>query len=331
MQKQQVMESKSFHLAVLHCWNRLPNKAFFFILLVAWLALFQFLGNTTLGYIRSESPSLFRWLLDAYDPHGNYLSSDDGHGVLIPFVVLALFWWKREELLAQELQAWSPGLLLVGLGLLLHMIGYLGQQPKLSVVAFFVGIYGLTGLAWGPGWLKRSFFPFFLFAFCVPLGLQSQFISFPLRLLVSKLVEIIANGVFAIDVVRDGTALSNATGHYQYEVAAACSGLRSLLATIALSMIYAFVSFSRNWKRLVLIVSAIPLAVLGNLVRMMAIIIAAEIGGQNWGNTVHEGGPLGIYSLLPYLPAFGGLLLLGHSLRDRNPSNPPLVLQTRTA
>jgi len=331
MQNQQVTESKSFRLAVLDCWNRLPNKIFFSILLVAWLALFQFLGNATLGYIRSESPSLFRWLLDAYDPAGNYLRSDDGHGVLIPFVVLALLWWKREELLGQELRTWSPGLLLVGLGLLLHMVGYLGQQPKLSVVAFFVGIYGLTGLAWGPGWLRRSFFPFFLFAFCVPLGLQSQFISFPLRLLVSKLVEMIANGVFAIDVVRDGTALSNATGHYQYEVAAACSGLRSLLATVALSMIYAFVSFSKSWKRLVLILSAIPLAVLGNLVRMIAIIIAAEIGGQQWGNAVHEGGPLGIYSLLPYLPAFGGLLLLGHSLRDRNPSNAPLVLQAKTA
>src|SRR5436190_1507475 len=166
MQNQQVTESKSFRLDVLDCWNRLPNKIFFSILLVAWLALFQFLGNATLGYIRSESPSLFRWLLDAYDPAGNYLRSDDGHGVLIPFVVLALLWWKREELLGQELRTWSPGLLLVGLGLLLHMVGYLGQQPKLSVVAFFVGIYGLTGLAWGPGWLRRSFFPFFLFAFC---------------------------------------------------------------------------------------------------------------------------------------------------------------------
>src|SRR5438132_921308 len=156
----------------LDCWNRLPNKALFFVLLAAWLALFQFLGNTTLGYIRSQSPSLFRWLLDAYDPAGEYWRSDDGHGVIIPFVVLGLFWWKREELLKQPLRSWWPGLLVLAMALLLHMVGYMGQQPKVSVLALFIGIYGLMGLAWGLAWLRASFFPFFLFAFCVPLGLQ---------------------------------------------------------------------------------------------------------------------------------------------------------------
>jgi len=322
---------KEFRFAFVNCWERLPNKAFFLILLAVWLALFHFLGNTTLGYIRSQSPSLFRWLLDAYDPAGNYARSEDGHGVLVPFVVLGLFWWKREELLAQPLRTWTPGLFLIAFALVLHIGGYLGQQPKISVIALFIGIYGLTGLAWGPEWLKKSFFPFFLFGFCVPLGLQAQFVSFPLRLLVSRLVESIANGVLAIDVAREGTALSSMAGHYHYEVAAACSGMRSLLATVALSIIYAFVSFPKSWKRLVLIASAFPLAVFGNLVRMLTIIIAAEIGGQSWGNLIHEGGPLGIYSLLPYVPAFGGLLLLGHFLREREAHQPQLNLQPKTA
>jgi len=96
-------------------------------------------------------------------------------------------------------------------------------------------------------------------------------------------------------------------------------------------MIYAFVSFPKWWKRLVLIASAFPLAVIGNLVRMLTIIIAAEIGGQNWGNYLHEGGPGGVFSLMPYVPAFAGLLLIGHWLREREPGQPALVLKTETA
>src|SRR4051812_41221908 len=103
----------SFRLTFLDCCRRLPNKAFFLILIAAWIVLFQWFGNTTIGYIRSGSPSLFVWLLDAYDPAGNYLRSDDGHGVLIPFVVLALLWWKREELLSKPLRIWPLGLSLV--------------------------------------------------------------------------------------------------------------------------------------------------------------------------------------------------------------------------
>jgi len=262
-------------------------------------------------------------MLDAYDPEGKYWRSDDGHGVVVPFVVLALFWWKRKELLAQPLRPWPTGLAIIGLGLLLHIAGFMGQQPKVSVIALFIGIYGLMGLAWGPAWLRTSFFPFFLFAFCVPLGQQAQFISFPLRKLVCQLVTLVANGVLAIDVERDGTQLFSGSGHYKYEVAAACSGMRSLLATVAFSMGYAFIAFPKWWKRLAVIAAAFPLAVLGNLVRMLTIIIAAEIGGQKAGGYIHEGGPGGIFSLMPYVPAFAGLLLLGHWLREREPEKQP--------
>ena len=71
-----------------------------------------------------------------------------------------------------------------------------------------------------------------------------------------------------------------------------------------------------------MIASAFPFSVLGNLVRVLSIIIAAEIGGQSIGDRVHEGGPLGVFSLLPYLLAFAGLLILEHYLRD--PGNEPM-------
>ncbi len=204
------------------CWRRLPNKAFFFVLLAAWLALFQFLGNSIFGFV--NTPSLFLWLDSIYDSK----ISDNSHGYFIPFLVVGLFWWKRQELLALKLQIWWPGLLILMVAMAVHIFGYLIQQPRLSVIALFMGIYGLMGLAWGLDWLKKSFFPFFLFVFSVPLGLLESTITFPLRLLVTWLAADISH-LLAIDVVRQGTQLINPSGGYQYEVAAACSGIRSLV------------------------------------------------------------------------------------------------------
>ena len=91
------------------CWQRLPDKGLFLVLLAAWLAMFYFVGNSTFGYV--DTPSLFHWMYNAYNSQSP--TADDGHGNLIPFVVLGLFWWKRQELLAQPLKTWWPGLILL--------------------------------------------------------------------------------------------------------------------------------------------------------------------------------------------------------------------------
>ena len=308
------------------CWNRLPNKAFFFSLLAAWFLLFQFLGSTTFSYV--DTPSLFGWLGKQYFSKSD--DNDDGHGILIPFVVLALFWWKRRELLAVPVRAWWPGLLMLAGCLLLHTVGYLIQQPRVSAVALFCGIYALMALAWGAAWLRAALFPFFLFGFAVPItGVGGPIASttFHLRLLVTQLVTAVCNTVLGIDVQREGTQLYNAAHTYSYEVAAACSGLRSVIAIFALCTIFGFVTFEKSWRRGLLMAAAIPLAVLGNMVRMLTIVIAAELGGQSSGDYVHGNW---FFSLLPYVPAILGILVLGHWLREDTtdpavPANAPPV------
>src|SRR5205085_10335278 len=131
-------------------------------LLAGWLALFQFLGNSTFGY--TKTASLFGWLNYCYG------TPDDAHGLIIPFVVLVLFWFKREELLAVPKHHWWPAVLILLFALLLHVVGFMVQQTRVSAVAFFIGLYALMGLACGPRWLRASFFPFFLFVFCIPLS-----------------------------------------------------------------------------------------------------------------------------------------------------------------
>jgi exosortase len=297
----------------LDCWRRLPNKVFFFTLLAAWALLFSFRGNSILGYV--HTPSLFAWLYNSYNLGGE-VGEDASIGNLIPFLVVGIFWWKRKELLALPLQVWWPGLLLLAGALALHIFGYLIQQPFVSVVALIAGIYALTGLAWGPAWLRHSAYPFFLFIFSIPLTAHLNFILFPLRLLVTWLVEMVAH-IVGISIIRQGTQLIDPSGTFQYEVAAACAGMRSFIAVFLLATVYGFAVFRSPGKRLLMMALALPFAVLGNMLRLLAIIVAAEMGGQQWGNYVHEGGPFGIISLLPYIPGIIGLLWVGRWLENR--------------
>jgi exosortase/archaeosortase family protein len=64
---------------------------------------------------------------------------------------------------------------------------------------------------------------------------------------------------------------------------------------------------------------ALPFAVLGNLARMLLIIVSAGLGGKEWGNYVHENW---FISLVPYIPAIIGLLLAGRWLENRELKKP---------
>jgi exosortase len=242
-------------------------------------------------------------------------------------VVLALFWWKRNQLLALPPRAWTPALVLLAVALSLHVVAYLIQQPLASTVALFVGIFALIGVAWGPGWMKASIFPFGLFVFSLPTSTFAQPITFQLRLLVAKLVSAISSGILGLNVIREGTQLFNSTHTYGYEVAAACSGLRSSIAIFALSTIYGFITFEKNWKRVVMMAAAFPLAIIGNTIRMMTIVVAAELYGQKGGDFVHENT---FFSMVPYVPAIIGVIALAHWLREKTPEA-PLALNPKPA
>lgn len=306
-----------FQTELVDAWCQLPNKGFFFMLLGAWLLLFQFLGNSTFGYL--DTSSLLRWMYILGSAKSAEGETDDNQMLIAPLIVIGLFWWKRMELLRQPMALSWQGLLLVGLGLLMHIVGYRVQQPRISIVAMFTGIYGLMGLAWGPKFLRASIFPFFLFIFCVPFGTLSEFITVPLRHIVAKIVEVMANSMphrMNLAVIRQGTQLIDPDGHFQFEVAAACGGIRSLIMTIMLAIVFGFTVFRSAWKRIVLLALAFPLAVAGNVLRLMVVIMASKWVSKDFGMKIHDGT---ITSLLPYVPAVLGLLWLGSWLEKKNP------------
>lgn len=292
--------------------RRVPDKGWALVLLAAWVLLFHFLGNSTFGYI--DTPSLFDWLNYSYSK-----SQDDEMGRYVPFIVLVLLWRNRDDLAAVATRPWLGGAVVVAFALLLHVLGYMIQQTRLSVIGFYLGIYGLVGAVWGWRMMKATFFPFFLFGFCLPVGTMADSLTLPLRMIATTVTAGLSRTVFGIALVQRGTLIFDAEESYRYEVAAACGGLRSLTATLALASIYAFITFRGNGRRLLMIASAFPLAVAGNILRLTTIIVAAEVFGQETGNWVHDNT---YFSLLPYVPAFLGLGAIGSWLREPDPIRP---------
>lgn len=295
-----------FRLESAALWERLPNKGLLFGLLTLWLALFHFFGHSTLGY--GATPSMFNWLYRAYSAGGRDLTgTEDSFRFLVAPVVLFLLYLRRDQIMKVSFRPYWPALGLVLFGSFLHVVGFVAQQPRISIVGMVLGFWGLTGMIWGLAWMRVSFLPFTVFALLVPLGSLWDPLTFQLRLFVAVLAEKVCTFFLAIDIIRQGTTLLDPTGRYHYEVAAACSGLRSLGVTIAFGIVLAFASLKGFWRRVLMIASAFPLAVLGNLLRLLTIIVAAEVWSQAAGDKVHKDP---IISLLPYIPAFFGLLMM---------------------
>lgn len=279
---EQDAELRPFKEEFLEFWDGLPDKRLFFGLLIPWLLLFHFLGNSTRSYV--DTSSLFGWMASVFNSPIN----DESHGFLIPFVVLYLFWWKREELAATGKDLWTAALGLLAMAMVLHVVGFVIQQARLSVLAMFLGVFSIMGLVWGRGWLRASFFPFVLFVFCMPLGSLTESITVPLRVVVTKISVWGSANLLNIGVIHDGSRIFDTSGSFRYDVAPACSGIRSLTALMILTTIVGFLSFPSWWKRLTLITAAIPVAIAGNVLRITAVIIAAEAFGQEAGGKVHD-------------------------------------------
>ncbi len=299
-------------------WPRIPDKGLFLGLLALWLLIFQFIGNSTFGYV--DSPSLFVWLSQCY----NHANSDDSHGNLIPFIVLGLLWWKRNDFFGLEPRVWWPGLGILAVSMILHILGYSIQQQRVSAVALFLGGFSLIALVWGWKVARTCLFPYFLFAFSIPTSAVLEPLTIPLRSISTDISVVICRHFLGIPVIQEGVQLIDPKGGYHYEVAAACSGIRSLITLTAVTTVYGFLTLPGIWRRGIMVLSALPLALLGNVLRLVTIIVAAQTFGQAAGDFVHEW-----FGFVSFAIALGGMALLGKWLRPResqagHPPTPPL-------
>jgi exosortase len=204
--------------------------------------------------------------------------SDNSHAILVPFIAFYFGWTKRRELVSVELSSSGWGGACLALCLILYLISYVGGIA-LGVRLMIVGSF--IALVWNCfGWpiLRVLAFPLFFLFFMVPVpDTFLNLVSFPLQMQATKISTWIIS-LFSIPVYREGNMLYFV--QTQLEVAEACSGIRSIISLGMLSVLLAYMSQGSWLHKAVLIVCAIPVAMLANILRVSGTGILAHFFGD---------------------------------------------------
>lgn len=264
------------------------HRAYCFGLTVGVIALALLYHLMGVSVWAGSNPSLFRWLTIMWRSELN-AAVDYSHGIFIPFVSLWLLWRKRKEL-KEALAHPRPhafGIVLWTGAILTQFVGLRSQIPHLGAVSFIVALWALVWSFVGVAGAKLTLFPLAFLSFAVPIEFLAQ-ATFPLRMFGSIVATGILNGV-GIETVRRGTAVLSSAGQgFALDVADPCSGIRSLMTLMALTAGYAYVFKKGTFERWLLFALSLPIAVVANIVRIVAIAIYAIAFGQEAGMKLYH-------------------------------------------
>jgi exosortase len=238
--------------------------------------------------------------------------------LFVPFLVGWLVWRLRAELARLPLQGSWMGLppLLLGMGL--YWFGYKADTAYPGYVAIQLLILGMILQVGGRRWFARLAFPWAFLVFMWPMLPLESLLAFPLRGFTAQFSASLLN-LFGMDVVRDGTALHSAADAlrgleqgalFRLDVEEPCSGIRSLFSLLMISALYGWLSL-RTWgARALLFSSAIPLAVLGNVVRMALL----TVGSRWFGVEFAVGRNFDGHQEMSFFHTFAGFAVFGVAL-----------------
>lgn len=227
-----------------------------------------------------------------------------GHGPLVPLISAYLIYTRREEFRQAAGGRHLWGLLLVVPGLLLYAATVYLNVNFPQGFAMIMVIGGTIILLWGWGRAQVVLFPVTFLVFMVPVDrlLVTQF-SLPLQLGGAAVASSVV-AFLGVPVEAHGTTI--VIPDYTFEVVQACSGLKSTIAMTALAAVFAYVAAGPIYKRVVLFISGIPLALLANGVRITFTLFL----GRAFGAQAAEGFFHTFSGIMVFLIALLGLFLV---------------------
>ncbi|MFW6171509.1 MAG: exosortase/archaeosortase family protein [Planctomycetota bacterium] len=215
--------------------------------------------------------SSFRMLLSAWE------QPDYSHGYLIPFFSLFLLWFRRDLAPRGEWTgSWWGAVLIALSGVLYVAAGMMGFNLIIafSIIPCVAGIVLMLG-----GWpMMRWCWPSVVFlCFMIPLPMALETMArVPLQRL-ATLASTYLLQTLSLPAVARGNVIQ--LSEYPINVAEACSGLRMLMTSVALTCGLAFVLDRPIWERLFVLASAIPIALGVNVIRVAVTGLCHELFG----------------------------------------------------
>ena len=252
--------------------------------------------------------------------------SDWGHIFVVPLIAIWFVMLRRDRILAAPLQPTWSGIVFVVIGVVIYMLGSVGPKQVIHTHVRALGVcfafFGILVSTMGWRGFKECSFPFFyMFAFGIVI---TKRIMTPVT---NELQDISASGAWLLlytlgfDVDLAGNTLTVYDGDVSYplNVAEACSGMRMLVAFLALGTAMAYVGLNRTWQRVLLIVLGIPVAVFVNVLRVVTLGLLSRYDVDFVSGEFHTF--IGMVWLIPAFLIFILLMWIVRKLVVENPAD----------
>lgn len=220
----------------------------------------------------------------------NWTNPDNQHAY---FVLPVFLWltWRQRELFKKSNKTFSFSHDIISLfflifGSLLFFHGWRNNYILLCSFSLIPVLAGYIGLSFGLTVLRSFWFPLFYLILQIPpsTGILDN-ITITLRYIITHLVETILS-LMGYLVTSEGLVLS--INNQQIYMGAPCSGFRSLISLLSLGLVYIYISTGNILTKSLLVLSIIPLALLGNFIRVTSVCVTAAHFGHVAAGTVHD-------------------------------------------
>lgn len=193
------------------------------------------------------------------------------HGYLIIPISIWLIWRKHDELARIRPRADLRGLFLLAAAGVSWLLADAGSVNVVAQLAFIAMLIAAVWTLLGAAFVRAAFFPLMFLFFAVPMG---EFLIQPLMGVTADFTVSMLQAT-GIPVYREGTFFSIPSG--DWSVVEGCSGLRYLIASVTLGVLYAYLTY-RSWKRRLLFsIAAMIVPVFANSGRAFMIVMIAHL------------------------------------------------------